>query len=111
MLPIRWPPLVLMLVPTALYAVSFTIDAPTATVICGVLIAISSCYQTWKLNQVHTLVNSNFTEAKLTVQRLESALKTSNDLGIHLQQQLDARPTVVAGPVVVVPPVNAGGIP
>ena len=92
---IRWPSPIVLLMPPVLYGFALTIDQATATVIVGVIVALSSCWQTWKLGQVHTLVNSNFTEAKAARVAAEASLKTSQDLNVHLQQQLDARTGVV----------------
>lgn len=99
---LRWPAPALLLIPPVVMGFALTIDQSTATIIAAVLLMLSSCYQTWKLGQVHTLVNSNFTEAKFARAAAEAALKTSQDLNLHLQQQLDARDTTVR--VVGLPP-------
>jgi hypothetical protein len=78
------------LLPWLLLAFSLTIDQPTATVVVATLVAVSQIYNTWTLNTVHTLVNSAMTEAKNDRKNALAALKTSTDLNIHLQQQLDA---------------------
>ncbi len=74
---------------------ALTIDAPTATVIVAVIVAVTQVWQTFIMLHVRTLVNSNFTEAKLARLTAETALKTSQELNLHLQQQLDNR---LAGP-------------
>lgn len=74
-----------------LLAFDLKIDAPTATVMVAALVAASSMWQSWMLSRVHTLVNSNFTEAKAARTAAEAALKTSQDLVANLQQQLDRR--------------------
>jgi hypothetical protein len=43
------------------------------------------------LARVHKLTNSNFSEAKAARVVAEQALKTSQDLNLHLQQQLDSK--------------------
>ncbi len=72
-----------------LVALDLKLDQPTATVIVAFFVAVSSMWQSYTLSRVHTLVNSNFTEAKLARVAAEAALKTSQDLNVHLQQQLD----------------------
>lgn len=69
------------------------IDAPIATVIVAVIVAISSMWQNWRLERVHTLVNSNLAEATAARVAAESALKTSNDLVKYLQGQLNTTVT------------------
>lgn len=59
------------------------------TLIIGILVFLSSIYQTYKLSQVHTLVNSNFTEAKQARLAAEAALATSQALAKSLQEKLD----------------------
>jgi hypothetical protein len=77
-----------------LFPVAFAVnlDAPAATVIAAFFVMASSMWQSWMLTKVHTLVNSNFTEAKAARAAAEAALKTANDLNLHLQQQLDSKP-------------------
>lgn len=72
---------------------TFTVTEPMAMVVVGFLVMFASLWNTYKLAQVHTLVNSNFTEAKAARLIAEAALKTSQDLNVHLQQQLDMKVT------------------
>lgn len=60
-----------------------------ATIIGAILLFVSSCYQTYTLSKVHTLVNSNFTEAKQARITAEANLIASQDLALKLQKQLD----------------------
>lgn len=59
-----------------------------STLIVGILVFLASIYQTYKLGQVHTLVNSNFTEAKQARLAAEAALKAADALNISLQEQI-----------------------
>ena len=59
------------------------------TIIAAVLLFISSVYQTYMLSKVHTLVNSNFTEAKQARIAAEGALKIANALNVSLQKQVN----------------------
>lgn len=81
-----------------LVALDLKIDQPTATIIVAVMVMLTSMWQSWTLTKVHTLVNSNFTEAKAARVAAEAALKTSQDLNVHLQHQLDAKASVVVLP-------------
>ena len=81
-----------------LLGLDIKIDPPTATIIVAIIVAISSLWQARMLSKVHTLVNSNFTEQKQLSTRLEAALKTSQDLNMHLQRELDAQKTGAPGP-------------
>ncbi len=72
----------------ALVALDIKVDQPTATIVVALLVAISSMWQSWTLTKVHTLVNSNFTEAKAARLAAEAALKTQQDLNVELRQQL-----------------------
>ena len=76
-------------------AMSFELTDAAATVIVGLLVLAGSMWQSWTLSRVHKLVNSNFTEAKAARIAAEAALKTSQDLTIHLQQQLDAKSVAI----------------
>ncbi len=77
---------------------TFHLDAGSATVIAAFLLFASSVWNTHKLGQVHTLVNSNFTEAKAARLAAEAALKTATELNTSLQQQLDSQAkTIIAG--------------
>lgn len=72
-------------------ALDLTIDQGLATVVAAFFVLAASLWQSYMLSKVHTLVNSNFSEAKAARSIAEAALKTSQDLNLHLQQQLDAR--------------------
>ena len=74
-----------------------SVDQGTATIMAAVVLALSSMWQSWMLGKVHTLVNSNFTEAKFARQVAESALKVAVDLNTHLQHQLDLKLTGPTG--------------
>ena len=81
-----------------LLGLDIKIDPPTATIIVAIIVAISSLWQARMLSKVHTLVNSNFTEQKQLANRLEVALKTAQDLIVHLQRELDVQKTGAPGP-------------
>lgn len=74
-----------------LFAIELKIDAGLATVITAFFVLVSSTWQSWMLNRVHTLVNSNFSEAKAARSAAETALKIANDLNSALQLQLDRK--------------------
>lgn len=77
-----------------------TIDAPTATIIVALIVAAASIWQSFMLSKVHTLVNSNFTEAKQARAVAEAALKTAQELAQHLQRELDVQVKAVKiGPI------------
>lgn len=78
-----------------LQATILTIDSSTATVLVALFVAVSSVWNTYILNKVHTLTNSNFTEAKAARATAEAALKASNDLNVTLQHELDLRSTTI----------------
>jgi len=84
---------------TGLVALDVKIDQSVATVIVGIFVMVASMWQSYMLTKVHTLVNSNFSEAKAARALAEAALKTSQDLNLHLQQQLDARAGVSLTPL------------
>jgi hypothetical protein len=71
-------------------AMGITMDSSVATIVVAIIVAVSSSYQARLLNKVHTLVNSNFHEAKDARLAAEEQLKISNELNIALQQKLDA---------------------
>lgn len=79
---------------TLLVGVELKLDAGVATVIVALFVAITSMWQSWMLNKVHAVVNSNFTEAKLGRAAAEAALKTSQDFNAVLQKQLDNKDVV-----------------
>lgn len=91
-----------------LLALDLKIDQGTATVIAALFALMASVWQSYMLSKVHTLVNSNFSEAKAARVAAEASLKTSTDLNVHLQQQLDAK-TVQVQPTTVTLPTPTGG--
>lgn len=75
----------------SIFALELKLDSGLATVVAAILLFISSTWQSWILNKVHILVNSNFSEAKAARLAAEAALKTANDLNTNLQLQLDRK--------------------
>src|SRR6185503_16039289 len=92
----------------AFWAFDITVNPEGASVLLALIVLLQNIYQSKQLHNVHKVVNSNFAEAKKARAAAESALKTSQDLCVHLQQQLDAALGVVAKPPVGVGP---GAIP
>lgn len=70
---------------------NLVIDQGLATVLIALFVAISSMWQSYMLNKVHTLTNSNFSEAKAARVIAENALKTAEMLNVSLQRQLDIK--------------------
>ncbi len=68
---------------------NFSLDQATATLIVGVIMALVQVWNTFILGKVHTLTNSNFSEAKAARLAAEAALTVSNNLNLNLQQQLN----------------------
>ncbi len=73
-----------------LVGLDLKLDAGFSAVIVGLFVCLSSMWQSWTLTKVHTLVNSNFTEAKAARVAAESALKTAEAMNVSLREQLDA---------------------
>ena len=61
---------------------TFEIGPGLATVIVGVLVLLGQIWTSWRLEKVHKLVNSNYSEQK-------AALKAMTELAADLQVQLD----------------------
>lgn len=64
------------------------ITEPVSVVLVAALVALSQMWQSFMLSKVHTLVNSNFTEAKAARLAAEKALLTSQVLNTHLQNEI-----------------------
>lgn len=104
---VLWESRSVTLAMAALIALDLKIDQGTATVVAAFFVLLGSAWQSYMLSKVHTLVNSNFSEAKAARAIAEAALKTSQDLNTHLQQQLDAK-TVQVQPTTVTLPTLKG---
>jgi hypothetical protein len=72
----------------------FTISPALATIIAGILYLIGQVWSAYMLSKIHTLVNSNFSEAKAARLVAENALKAAQEINLHLQRELDGK----AGP-------------
>ncbi len=78
---------------------NFHIDAGVAYLSVGVLVFLSQLIQFFLLSRVHTLVNSNFSEAKAARLAAEAALETSQRLNHSLRAQLSQAAAAAASTI------------
>jgi hypothetical protein len=67
--------------------VDVVIDGQMVSAIAGIVAAIISAFNAYVLAKVHTLTNSNFSEAKAARLAAEVALKAAQELNVELRKE------------------------